>query len=121
MLPRMVYLTKSQRDSGALFLALPCRYCGCGIAARTRPFKIEKDAEGKDAHYKKTACRALKDEREAEEAGARAGAGAATATAAASAPVQSTSTKKALHRCGMLEESVRPLQCGASWSERRSS
>ena len=75
----MVYLTKSQRDSGALFLALPCRYCGCGIAARTRPFKIEKDAEGKDTHYKKKACRALKDEREAEEAGAGAGAAAASA------------------------------------------
>ena len=27
----MVYLTKSQRDSRALFLALPCRNCGCGI------------------------------------------------------------------------------------------
>ena len=25
----MVYLTKSQRDSRALFLALPCRNCGC--------------------------------------------------------------------------------------------
>ena len=29
----MVYLTKSQRDSRSLFLALPCHNCGCGIYA----------------------------------------------------------------------------------------
>ena len=38
----MVYLTKSQRDSMALFLALPCRNCGCGIRARTLTF-IQND------------------------------------------------------------------------------
>lgn len=41
----MVYLTKSQRGSGTLFLALPCRNCGCGIKARTKVFKREADAE----------------------------------------------------------------------------
>ena len=70
----MVYLTKSQRGTRGLFLALPCRNCGCGIKARTLPFKIEADAQGKDTHYKKTTCADLKAEREAEQAGATAGA-----------------------------------------------
>ena len=56
----MVYLTKSQRDSRALFLALPCRNCGCGIRARDDAFKREMDAKGKDTHYKKTTCDDLK-------------------------------------------------------------
>ena len=53
----MVYLTKSQKDQvieGRLFLALPCRNSGCGIARRLREFKenLEKAAkEGKDTHY----------------------------------------------------------------------
>ena len=64
----MVYLTKSQRDSRALFLALPCRNCGCGIRARDEAFKREADEQGKDTHYKKTSCDALKAEREAEQA-----------------------------------------------------
>ena len=39
----MVYLTKSQRDSKALFLALPCRNCGCGIGANLAPAKEKMD------------------------------------------------------------------------------
>ena len=82
----MVYLTKSQRDSRALFLALPCRNCGCGIRARDDAFKREADEQGKDTHYKKTTCDDLKAEREAEQAGAAAAAaGAAAAPAAAAA------------------------------------
>ena len=47
----MVYLTKSQRDSRALFLALPCRKCGCGIRAKRKEEKDEKDGLGVDAQY----------------------------------------------------------------------
>ena len=83
----MVYLTKSQRDSRALFLALPCRNCGCGIRARGDAFKREMDAKGKDTHYKKTTCDDLKAEREAEQAGAAA---AAAARIFPSSPVAST-------------------------------
>ena len=39
----MVYLTKSQRDSRALFLALPCRNYGCGIKVTRQHEKDEKD------------------------------------------------------------------------------
>ena len=41
----MVYLTKSQQAMRALWLALPCRNCGCGIQARSLAFKKEADAE----------------------------------------------------------------------------
>eukprot|EP01043_Picozoa_sp_COSAG02_P068059 COSAG02_NODE_11164_length_1779_cov_1.875595_1_plen_259_part_00 len=100
----MVYLTKSQRDSEALFLALPCRNCGCGIKARTLPFKREADAQGKDTHYKKTTCHDLKAEREAEQAGAAAGAGAAAA-----APVAAAAAARQQQR----RRRRRPVESGA--------
>ena len=63
----MVYLTKSQRDSRALFLALPCRKCGCGIRAKRKEEKDEKDGLGVDAHARTKACKRLLEERLQEE------------------------------------------------------
>ena len=63
----MVYLTKSQRDSRALFLALPCRNCGCGIRVTLKEEKDEKDGLGVDAHARTKACKRLLAERLQEE------------------------------------------------------
>ena len=73
VLRRMVYLTKSQRDSRALFLALPCRNCGCGIRAKRKEEKDEKDGLGVDAHARMKACKWLLAERLKEEGVAAAG------------------------------------------------
>ena len=112
----MVYLTKSQQaqlaDYGAVFLALPCRNCGCGIRARSEEFKKKKDAERKDTHYKKGCCADLKAEREAEQAASACAPARAPTRAPALAPAPApaaapVSTLKALHRCKALEEQVR--------------
>ena len=81
----MVYLTKSQRDSRALFLALPCRKCGCGIRATLKEEKDEKDRLGVDAHARTKACKRLLEERLREEGAAAAGGAAAAAGASAPA------------------------------------
>ena len=95
----MVYLTKSQRDSRALFLALPCRKCGCGIRATTKEEKDEKDGLGVDAHARTKACKRLLQERLQEEGAAAAGgaaaaAGASAPAAAASPPQQQQQSRR---------------------------